>query len=254
MQIIRIFWGEFERYKHQIIEAKTDNLNEIVFVWGYDNYIQFKEFGFECKLIDMQPYDYSIANAHTFENHKSLIHKIVGIDIALETYDEVIFLDWDVRKVKELDGDFYKSIEMCSSKLQVPLYVYPKKAFKFLLHTIPNPIMQTFFKKLELFVKTYSYSVDDDYILPNTGFIYCSDKGITEKLLDIIDEKGLETVPDELCVFAYANTDIDTYIKTYEPLVIGSKEHGYDWWNTAENNLLNYKNNLIKKNIYFEHF
>lgn len=254
MQIIRIFWGDFERYKHQIIEAKTDNLNEVVFVWGYDNYMQFKELGFECILIDMQAYDYSIANAHTFENHKSLIHKIVGIDTALETYDEVIFLDWDVRKVKDIDLRFYELIRETNSNLQVPLYVYPKKAFKFLLKTITKPMMQTFFKKLELFVKTYSYLIDDNYILPNTGFIYCSDKSITEKLLDIIDDNGLETVPDELSVFVYANTDIDTYIKTYEPLVIGSKEHGYDWWNIAEDSLLNYKNTLIKKDIYFEHF
>jgi hypothetical protein len=254
MQFIRIFWGEFERYEHQIIEAKKDNLNETVFVWGYNNYNKIKEIGYNCELIDLQPYDYSIANAHTFENHKSLIHKIKGIGIALEKYEEVVFLDWDVRKVKEIDNDFYKAIEKKNSDLQIPLYVYPKKAFKFLKHTIKNEMMQEFFTKLESFVSLYSYEDEENYTLPNTGFVYCSDKEIMDDLLEVIDVAGLECIPDELSVFIYANEDIDNYIKEYEPLVVGSKEHGYDWWNVEEQKLLKYKNKLIKKSIYFEHF
>jgi hypothetical protein len=254
MQFIRIFWGEFERYENQIIEAKKDNLNEMVFVWGYDNYTKIKELGYNCELIDLQPYDYSIANAHTFKNHKSLIHKIKGIGIALEKYNEVIFLDWDVRKVKEIDGYFYESIIEKASDLQIPLYVYPKKAFKFLKHVIKDKIMQEFFTKLESFISLYAYEDEENYTLPNTGFVYCCDREIMDELLEIIEVGGLECIPDELCIMIYANEDIDNYIKEYEPLVIGTKEHGYDWWNIEEQKLLKYKNRLIKKNIYFEHF
>lgn len=253
MQFIRIFWGDFNRYENQIIEAKKDNLGEKVFVWGYDNYTKLKELGYDCDLINMQPYDYSIANGHTFDHHKSLIHKIKGIDIAMETYSEILFLDWDVRKVKDIDETFYKLIRERHCDLQVPLYTYPKKAFSYMLNTIQEEKMQKFFKKLKLFVDRYSYRRYDNYILPNTGFFYCCDKTIVEDLLDIIEMNKLETIPDELSVFIFSNADLNSYIKNYEPLVIGAKQHGYDWWNEEENDLEKYKLNTLKKQIYFEH-
>lgn len=253
MQFIRIFWGDYNRYEKQIIEAKKDNLDEKVFVWGYDNYVKLKELGYDCDLIDMQPYDYTIANAHTFKHHRSLIHKIKGIDIAMETYSEIVFLDWDVRKIKEIDDNFYKLLRDRECDLQVPLYTYPTKAFDYLLNNIKDDLMQKFFKKLKLFIEKYSYKKEGNYIIPNTGFFYCADKTIVEDLLEIIDEYKLQTVPDELSVFIFSNADFDSYIKNYEPLVIGAKQHGYDWWNEEENDLEKYKLKTLKKEIYFEH-
>jgi hypothetical protein len=104
-----------------------------------------------------------------------------------------------------------------------------------------------------LFIEKYSYTKEGNYIIPNTGFFYCADKTIVEDLLEIIDEYKLQTVPDELSVFIFSNADFDSYIKNYEPLVIGAKQHGYDWWNEEENDLEKYKLKTLKKEIYFEH-
>ena len=61
MKFIRILWGDFDRYKSQIIEAKNDNLNEIVFVWGTENKNKLEDLGYNCHLISENSYDFSIS-------------------------------------------------------------------------------------------------------------------------------------------------------------------------------------------------
>jgi len=253
MEFIRILWGEFDKYKEQIIQAREDNLNETVLVWGRDNFTKLKELGYKCMILSEDSYDYKIAKAHTFEDHRSLIHKIKAIGLALEVFDEVVFVDWDVRKIKPIDSNFYDLIKNKDSQLQVPLYVYPKKAFGVLLEDVKETVMQNFFVKLQDFIEEYSYEKGSNLILPNTGFFYCSNKKIIGEMLSIIEHKNLQTVPDELSVFVWANCEMDDYILKYEPSVIGVKEHGYEWWNVEEHELMQYKKTMINKDIYFEH-
>lgn len=254
MKFIRIFWGEFERYEHQIIEAKKDNLNEVVFVWGKTNYDKIKKLGYDCILINSEPYDYTIASNHLFLDYRCMIHKIVGIRCALENFDEVIFLDWDCRKVKELDDMFYKLIKYKKSQLQASLYPYPKQSLDF-LETEVDSTVKLFISKLKEYVPTYSFEFGESYVLPNAGFIYCSNIKIIDKLLDLIKEYALETLSDEFCMFLFTKEfGLDNYIREFEPIVVGKKQHGYDWWDMEEDKLMNYKQSLIKKQIYFEHF
>lgn len=253
MKFIRILWGDFTKYESQIIDAKQDNLDEIVFVWGIENRDKLVSLGYECVLIDDKPYDYNIADAHTFINYRSLIHKIKAIGIALTLFEEVIFVDWDVRKIREVDCKFYEDIRKKNSSIQVPLYVYPKKAFCILDEEIEDASMRSFLQELQNYVKTYSYEVNDNYILPNTGFFYCNSPEIISELLSIIHELDLKTIPDELSVWVWCKRTLVEYIKTMEPSGIGAKEHGYDWWNKYEIDLLNYKKQYCHKDIYFEH-
>lgn len=254
MKFIRILWGEFERYSSQITEAKNDNLNETVFVWGQDNFDKLVSIGYDCILIDKEPYDYTIADNHTFINHKSLIHKIIGIGYGLKQFDEVIFVDWDCRKIKEIDDRFYELLKNKNSELQVPLYSYPMFAFEMLLNDIKDENMVKFITKLKSFITNYSFKYSNSYIIPNTGFFYCSSKEIIENLLNLIIRNNLETVPDELSVFLHTkNLGLDGYIEKIEPLVVDGKEHGYDWWNNMEMVFSEYKNRTISKEIYFKH-
>lgn len=255
MKFIRILWGNFDRYKQQIIEAKNDNLNEIVFVWGEDNKRKLEELGYECNLIDIEPYDYAIADNHTFINHKSLTHKIVGIKRALEIYNEVIFVDWDCRKEKELDDYFFELIKKKDSKIQVPLYTYPVVAFEMMLNDIKEPKVNDFISKLRTYVDKYSFRYGNNYIIPNTGFFYCSDIKIIDELLGLIEVNDLQTVPDELSVFLYSqDLGMDGYIEKIDPLVIGGKIHGYQWWNSIEDSFDVHKNSINRKCIYFKHY
>jgi hypothetical protein len=254
MRFVRIFWGDINRYHNQIKEAKEDKLNEMVYVWGKENYTILNEMGYECYLINENSYDYTIASGHTFVDYRSLTHKIVGLKIALEQYKEVIFLDWDVRKVKELDDNFYDLIKSKGSSLQVPLYVYPSNAFTFLKESTHDYKMVNFFNVLENSIRKYAYNLGDNFILPNTGFIYCNDIKIADRLLAIIQEQNMESVPDELSVaYHYKNFKVNEYVMYIEPMVIGTKESGYDWWDNEEQKLMDYKKAYIIKDVYFKH-
>lgn len=255
MKFIRILWGDFDRYKSQIIEAKNDNLNEIVFVWGTENKNKLEDLGYDCHLISENNYDFSIADNHTFTNHKSLTHKIVGIRKSLEIYDEVIFVDWDCRKEKEIDEYFYELIRKKDSKIQVPLYTYPIVAFEMMLNDVKDPIVNNFISKLREYVDKFSFRYGNNYIIPNTGFFYCSDIDIIDKLLKLIDDNDLQTVPDELSVFLYGKElGMDGYIEKIDPLVVGGKIHNYKWWNTIEDSFDAYKESINQKCKYFKHY
>lgn len=254
MKFIRILWGDYGRYENQILESKNDNLDEMVFVWGKENYNKLTDIGYECTLINDEPYDYNVADNHTFINYKSLTHKIIGIGFAIKKYNEVIFLDWDCRKVRDIDERFFELIKNKNSEIQVPLYTYPMFAFERLMEDSKDKIMSDFFIKLKLYVEQYSFKYGNCYIIPNTGFFYCSNIKIVEHLLTLIAENNLETIPDELSVFLLTeDLGLDGYIEKIEPLVIDGKEHGHSWWNNMELVFNEHKNKTLNKEIYFKH-
>lgn len=254
MKFIRILWGDYSKYENQILESKNDKLNEMIFVWGKDNFDKLTDIGYECTLISDDPYDYNIADNHTFINYKSLIHKIIGIETALKIYDEIVFLDWDCRKTKDIDDRFFELIRNKNSEIQVPLYTYPILAFERLISDTTDITMLKFFTKLKMYVEQYSFKYADNYIIPNTGFFYCSNVKIIENLLTLIAENDLETVPDEFSVFLFTKSlGLDGYIEKIEPFVIDGKEHGYHWWNDMEADFMKYKNKTLNKEIYFKH-
>lgn len=254
MKIIRILWGDFERYSSQIINAKKYNFNEKVFVWGKHNCDKLKSLGYDCHLIDDEPYDYNIANNHTFVSYGSLTHKILGIKIALELFNEVLFLDWDCIPKKPLDDNFYHQIKSKGVSIQVPLYCYPITAFDVMKSQTDDEVMIKFFDVLKQNISKYSHILGDSYILPNTGFFYCNDIEIIDDLLQIIKSNNLEGIPDELSVLLYTKAfGLDWYIENVEPTVISGKNHNLDFWNEEEKKLSEFIKTKITKDNYFEH-
>ena len=254
MKIIRLLWGDFDRYYSQIVKAKKYDFNEEVFVWGKENLNKLTSLGYNCHLIDDEPYDYNIANNHTFISYSSLTHKIVGIKIALSIHKEILFLDWDCVPTKPIDDNFYNEIKRKESSLQVPLYCYPMTAFDVMKSQTDDEVMNKFFDVLSENISKHSHVMGDSYILPNTGFFYCNDIEIVDDLLDIIRYNNLQGIPDELSVLLYTKPfGLDWYINNVEPTVISGKKHGLDFWNEAEEKLSNFIKTKITKDNYFEH-
>lgn len=256
-KFIRTFWGDVHsmgtRYTDQIESAIHDNLNELVYVWGVDNYNFIKSKGFDCKLISEDNYNRDLASNHTFLDHKSLNHKLWVINHAVKEHGEILFLDWDCRLIKPLDDNFYSLLKDGNS-LQVPLYVYPKQALDWMIDKTKDEDINPFFHKLKKFITQYSYSWNENYIIPNTGLVYCRECDID--LLKISLDLDLEAVPDEFSVMAYAldnKLSLTEYINKHEPKVITGKLHDEDWWVEKENEFNIYVSNLTNKNIYFEH-
>jgi len=254
MQFIRAFWGDLnkfgQKYKKQILSVSTDNLNEVVYVWGLDNFNFIKSIGYNCVLVSEDNYDYNLANNHTFYDYKSLNHKLWIVEYALKEYDEIIFLDWDCKLIKSIDTKFYDYLRN-GNDLQVPLYIYPKNSLDWMIEQSPD---MEFFSVLKQGVIKYSYDWNEHYVIPNTGFIYCRNKNIN--LLDISLKNNLQGVPDEFSVLLYAKErgyQLDDYIKNIEPNIILGKEHDLDWWIKIQNNFNDFVKNKIKKQIYFEH-
>ena len=258
MKFIRTFWGDIHHgnYLNQIQCAVNDNLNEIVYVWGTENHRIISELGFECVLVSEKPYDYSISgNHHIYNlNHKNLIHKLVALDKAVVAHKEVVLLDWDCELIKPIDNTFLESLRN-GSPIKVPLYLYPKAALSRMREeaTIDT---KAFFTKLEMFVSKYSYPFGENYVLANTGFVYCRSMYVTKRLLHLAEEEALEAVPDELAVMCFAIDlyyDLESYIYIIEPTVISGKEHSDPSWQQEEEKLNRYIASKKEKTIYFRH-
>ena len=194
MKIVRTFWGDLhrmgDRYPNQIKNAVNDNLNELVYVWGVDNYKFISELGYECKLISEDNFNRDLASDHIFYDHKSPNHKLYTINQALKDWDEILFLDWDCNVTKNLDENFYKILRSGGS-LQAPLYIYPKKSIDWMIEETKKEEINPFFTKLKKLIGKYSYEWKDNYIVPNAGLIYCRDKNI-DLLKQEIQEKNSE--------------------------------------------------------------
>lgn len=261
MKFVRSLWGDesftSSRYKSQIQEALADDLRETVYVWGMQNYEYLRSLNFECVLVSEKPYDYSLASNHTFYDYRSLNHKLECLKLATIDYGEVIFIDWDCKKIRNIDRNFVSLLREGRS-LQVPLYVYPPQSLEKLIRETAGNSINSFFLKLRDSLELFSYRWEDNYVLPNTGFIYCRDSENARDLMRISLERDLQTVPDELSVFIYAKEilkfDLENYISEMEPYVIGGKDHGEDsQWTEVEEKLKMYINNKKPKATYFSH-
>lgn len=260
MKFIRIFWGDLEvfdsKFKTQITNAAQDiQDNEVVMVWGEENNKFLKDLGYTTYLISNNPWKEEFGMGHHMFNHTSLLHKLYAFNIAVVNFGEVLFLDWDCYKIKEYDKTFYATIRQ-GNELQVPLYVYPKQALDRLAKSDIDIEYFSFFSKLADYLEEYAYKLDDDFIIPNTGFIYCNNKTITEKLLDLAITNNLQTVPDELAVLFYAKElelDLDGFIAKFEPSVINGKFQDNPEWIESQNKLDEYIKAKVDKNIFFHH-
>lgn len=209
IKIIRTYFGNSEKLKREVPPFPVLK-NQIVYVWGKENEKFLIERGFETRL---QKTDES--NDLNF-----LIKKLISIDLALQEFDEILFLDWDCKILRPLDENFYKIVR--ENPIQCPLYSHYKDPMKAFLDfdTSGNEKLIRFYKEMDKSLKKYSWEKDDMLIIPNFGFFYSRDKTIGKKLVQITNEYNLKGVVDEISLFIYVNCTLEEYIEKYVPKVV----------------------------------
>jgi hypothetical protein len=224
---IRGVWGIYDN-SHRLlarrsrIDGDMDNILKnpfgepfVTYVMGGENFKKAKDKGFNCILINKEPYMFDLIKYQ-------YRHKIEIIRYAMEedSYDEVVWLDWDCVPQKKLRPDFW---EECNKKdsFQACLQIYHKKKCH--------------------------WRATDLRKVPNGGFLYIRDKNIPSEAIKI-----WETIPQD--------NDEPAWAKMTDTMTNGWKGMDEYWkhFETPFCNLHRgspFPNDLLKsKDIYFMHF
>lgn len=253
MRFIRAFWGDINsdkgHHKREIDNvADTTTLDELVFVWGEENYNYISSLGFDCKLVSDNPYPYGKSFNSDF-----YIAKLDALRFGCMMYDEVVFLDWDTVQQKEIDDEFYFNLNSSNSKILMPLYIYEfdyaKKVLTDELDWGDSEIDYMFRHSRELKVLAFRWN---NYIVsPNAGFVYCNDLSTIEELINLCKEFNIQTCNEEMamCILSKINcSNIKEYILNYEPSVCSIDPN-----RKKQPELNEYINSIKPKSNYFCH-
>lgn len=229
IKVIRVVWGNFDISTI----STTPQFNEVVYVWGKENRDSLKNMGYETILISRDKFDYKF----THPNYH-FIHKLIGIETAMKVHSKVLFLDWDCYLVKELDNDFFNSLE--GKSLLAPIYSYPKSNYEVIYEKADE-----WFELHSNLLNTLSWDKDDMLVIPNAGFIYISDSTIATELVTLAKKNNITTLIEEFTLYSYTNTTLDSYIETHHPICVYGK--------SGSNPINDYVSSKLNMNIYFEH-
>jgi hypothetical protein len=249
MKIVRILWGNYDKILKEIPESPVFN-DEIVLVWGIDNNRMLLNRGYKTILLSEE-----ISDPEFDGVLNQFGHKILALSRVEEIYNEYLFLDWDVVKVKEIDNSFYEKIRS-AGKISCPLYSYPNDYAKLVYSVLKekNELKdhKDYIINQHLGINLYSWKLDKDLILPCFCFFYSSINDNCKKLLEIARKKKLNTNIEEFAMFIYSDCSLDDYIRKHEPLVIRGKENNdsVKWMDDSIKRTNAYIDNKIKKDIY----
>jgi hypothetical protein len=254
-RFIRAFWGDLDHHNghhRKEIEntSKGEDLNELVYVWGKENEKFIKSFGFETKLVSESPYEYG--SKYFEESDTFFKHKLMAIKYGVESNkDGTIFLDWDMVQQKPIDSNFYNKLH---SNFLVPLYSFPTD-YKDIVLKEWKDISETdrkYLIKHHEVIEKYHWKFNNDYIVPNTSFVFCNDIKIIDEIIRINDEEQVDIISDETPVMWYFmnnKVSLEEYIKKHEPLVSDAKFETH----FNQKSLNRYFSQVIKKDLYFIH-
>jgi hypothetical protein len=242
IEFIRILWGDFKDIK------PTPLYNETVYVWGSDNYNKLIDLGYKCVLMSNEN------TIHDNENTKFL-HKLIGLKEASLKHDKFIFMDWDVEIERELDDEFFGEFD--GKEFLMPTYSYPNEYLS-LTDKLLDIGAKNWTNQQIIEMERYGWREEDIIVLPNAGFIFCADKFIPSRLLEIALEYNLTTLVEEFAMFIYSQSDFKSYILKYEPSVIFGRpiDTIFTIHNIKRNTeiiLHNKIEQLIRKNVYLTH-
>jgi len=260
MKIIRCLWGkENHQFKEKDLEfyhkechvAKSNDErfgldNQMVIVWDNVN----------CELLEKMGYPYYyMGESDNVKIELNFIYKIYALKRAMEMYDEILFLDWDFYIQKQLDDDFYNLLRN-KGDVQVPLYFYPKELLDlFKKMDEPNKEISNYYNSLYHQMMIHSkWRFQEGVTIPNAGFIYCKDKELFSKILDIQEKYNITTNIEEICLMIYFNSfifNLDEYLQKIEPVVCHGKVS--DEMMGKQFILNNYTNEKLNKKLYFIH-
>lgn len=238
VKFIRALWGDFKHFINEI--PRKPMYNELVYVWGRDNFDFLKGLGYDTTLISEE-------NEHHIGVDK-FNHKVECFLYASKQFDKFIFLDWDVKQVKKFNELIIKDVPFLS-----PVYAYPKEFYQ--LDYEPSNMWIK--NQIEL-MKKYTWDMEDILVLPNAGFFYCGDNTIPTEMMKIIKKNNLTTLVEEFALFILSDCDLETYILNYEPTHINGRvsEDEFILNNIRTNcskKINDYTSSIIKKDIYFKH-
>jgi hypothetical protein len=237
IKIIRALWGNFDFYKNEIPSSPL--YNEIVYVWGTENLNKLNELGYD-----------TIFMGEDIHKPRHAFHlKLECLIKAEEDFNEIIFMDWDVKQIKELDDTFYN--ELREKKFAMPTYSYPIEFLNLKFEYEWAHFIINDFKK-------YGWRYNEHIVIPNAGFIYSNKSKIPYELIRISNEKKISTLTEEFSMWNFANCSLIDYINKYEPKCIYGRPTDTifeleDIKNKSEIELHTLINSLIDKNIYFIH-
>lgn len=235
IKVIRGLWGNFNSYKNEI--PKVPLYDEMVYVWGVDNFNHLKKLG----------YDVTLMGENIQTPHQSFNLKLECLIRGESDFKEVIFMDWDVKQVKEIDEIFHSDLRQKS--FSMPTYSYPIEYLELKGDEWVKEIINEF--------KKYGWRLGDSIVIPNAGFIYSNNSNIPYELNKITKDRHVKTLVEEFTMWIYSNCDLETYIKQYEPkCIFGRPDRPFKLNHietNTERNLHQLINTLVEKNIYFIH-
>lgn len=253
--IIRAFWGSQDTLWNEVPQAPIFS-EELVIVWGVENEEKFKALGYKTYLSCKTETDpiYS-----TIWDH--FVHKLLALKIAEELYREYLFLDWDVKIIKELDFNFWNKIRSGKS-VQCPIYAYPSD-YNLKVFEMFDSSEKEWDSNLKIWIEkqyetllNYSWKSDDLLVVPNFCFFYSRDAEVMDNLIHIYKKLEIKTCIEEFCMFVWANSSLDDYILKYEPLVIDGRPDEYSHFDMnldSSKSINNYVRKFKSKDIYLKH-
>ena len=257
IKILRAFWGDQPKSWQEIPKSPTWD-NETIFVWGTKNYHKLTLRGYDCIMMSHDMLD------KAFTNYQHFGHKLECLNVADDIYDEYLFLDWDVKVVKEIDDNFWNLVK--SKQTQCPVYAYPNDYYEKVMQQVEkhpewknensDNIKQWVYTQ-DSMINKYHWQLNDIKVIPNFCFYYTYKGKLGKKLIDTFNEYKPETCVDELSLFIYINTNLDSYLNQFEPFVIRGRESDCRHFEMIDDNsnekLNNYLDQRFKKDTYLIH-
>jgi len=167
---IRGLWGIFSR-ENRVVERRYKmeyDINKtlknpftapfVTYIFGEENYNHLRDrFSMDnLVLLDKDPHPYDLSS-------NQYRHKLDILKIAMEDYDEIVFIDWDCHAKKALPNDFWEVMgkkEYCQANLQQ----YKRR-------------------------KCFWRGKKDTRKLPNAGFLYIRDKTFPDEIIECWEKK-----------------------------------------------------------------
>jgi hypothetical protein len=251
MKIIRCLWGYDTKFDVECKRIQSDKglyngIEQIVFVWDTHNKELMDELGYKSIYMG-----YSDSYSELMKFH----YKLDALKLAMEMYDEIIFLDWDCNIKKELDNNFIKILQN-GNDIQMPLYFYPMEILNEFSSISPYVKEEQHYYNILFYtlIRLAKWKFNDGVVVPNAGFIYCRNSNFIQTLISIIHSEGLSTNIEELAAMLYFQkeiTSLDEYITKYEPIVCVGRSN--DEMRGKQRILNEYIESKVGKQTYFIH-
>lgn len=202
VKVVRALWGSY------LIDIPSPQYDEVVYVWGKENKAKLDELGYTTVKMTNNLHEWG----YEMDSYQ-YIHKIFAIQKALETFDKILFLDWDVKLIKDLDDEFFNGLP--TNSFQAPLYSVSKNQ----IQNIPY-LDDTWIGFEKRLTPNFTWEYGDLYAKVNACCIYTDIKDFGNQLLKISKENRLGSYIEEFAIFKLANKKLNYYVLFHCPTYI----------------------------------